>query len=110
MKAENHSVEKLDLVTLKGPDSFEMDKIDFSVYSMHYDHNKKNDKSKYHTFLVFYSGSVILSSSGPETEMVYNKFINIIKDNMEHLKENDASRMNIKESDLMFLENDEEEI
>lgn len=110
MKAEKHSEEKLDLVTLKGPDSFEMDKIDFSVYSMHYDHNKKNDKSKYHTFLVFYSGSVILSSSGPETEMVYNKFINIIKDNMEHLKENDASRMNIKESDLMFLENDEEEI
>ena len=47
---------------------------------------------------------MILSSSGPETEMVYNKFIQIIKDNMDHLKESDLSDMNIKESDLMFLE------
>jgi len=104
MKSEKHSEEKLDLVTLKGPDTFEIEKIDYTVYSLHYDHNKKNDKNKYHTFLVFYSGSVILSSSGPETEMVYNKFIQIIKDNMEHLRESDPSDMNIKESDLMFLE------
>lgn len=102
MRAERHAEEKLDLVILKGRDDYEMEKIDYSVYSIHYDHNKKNEKVKYHTFLVFYSGSVILSSSGPETEQVYNQFAEIIQKNVELFKEDNPQKMEVKLSDLIF--------
>lgn len=102
MKAERHSEDQLDLVVMRGRDQYELSKIDFSVYSMHYDHNKKNDKSKYHTFLVFYSGSVILSSSGPETEMVYNRFMDIILSNQEVFREEAKLDMVLAPADLVF--------
>lgn len=103
MRAERHAEEKLDLVILKGRDDYEMEKIDYSVYSIHYDHNKKNEKIKYHTFLVFYSGSVILSSSGPETEQVYNQFAEIIQNNVDLFKEDTSQVIDIKSSDLRFM-------
>lgn len=104
MKAEKHAEDKLDMVVMKGKEQFDMEKIDFSVYSMHYDQNKKNDKNKYHTFLVFYSGSVILSSSGPETEMVYNRFVNIIQNHQSVFKEEPKPDMILAPSDLVFVE------
>jgi hypothetical protein len=40
---------------------------------------KKDGKTdKYHTFLVFYSGSVIQSGRGPEMESIYNDFMTIM--------------------------------
>jgi hypothetical protein len=104
MEAKRPSEEKLDMVVMKGPDDFEKSLVDFSVYSLHYDHNKKNEKKKYHTFLVFYSGSVILSSCGPETEMVYNRFAEIIEQNKESLKEDPDEVLTIDSSELLFLE------
>jgi hypothetical protein len=104
MEAKQHAEEKLDLVVLKGLDDFELTKVDFSIYSMHYDHNKKNEKKKYHTFLVFYSGSVILSSCGPETEMVYNRFADIIAQNKALLKEDPDEILTIESTDLIFVE------
>jgi hypothetical protein len=105
MKSNNHTEEKLDMIIMKSKEDVDIQKIDFSLYSMYYDYNKKLNKDKYHTFLVFYSGSVILSSSGPDTEDVYNKFITIIKDNKELF--NDTStydeKINITENDMMFL-------
>ena len=83
MKSTNHSHEQLDFVIMKSKEEIEMKKIPFSLYSQYYDYNKKLHKDKYHTFLVFYSGSVILSSSGPETEEVYREFFNIIKENRD---------------------------
>jgi hypothetical protein len=102
MKAERHAEDQLDLVVMRGRDQYELSKIDFSVYSMHYDHNKKIDKSKYHTFLVFYSGSVILSSSGPETEQVYNRFMDIILSNQEKFREEVKPDMVLAPADLVF--------
>jgi hypothetical protein len=104
MEAKKPSEEKLDLVLLKKADDFEKTQIDFSVYSLHYDQNKKNEKKKYHTFLVFYSGSVILSSCGPETEMVYNRFADIVNKNKDLLRENADEVLTIESKDLIFLE------
>jgi len=104
MKAEKHAEEKLDMVVMKGWGAFEMQQIDFSVYSMHYDHNKKNDKDKYHTFLVFYSGSVILSSSGPETEHVYNRFMDIIQRNQTVFREEPSHDIQLSPADLVFVQ------
>ena len=73
------------------------------IYGNHY--NKKLNKDKYHTFLVFYSGSVILSSSGPDTEEVYNQFMKIIQEN-KHVF-NDTTKYDEKvelvKSDMMFV-------
>lgn len=44
------------------------------------DRQKKIDKSRYHTFLIFHSGKVIMSSISKEfSEAVYYQFINIMK-------------------------------
>ena len=104
MEAKRHSEEKLDMVVMKGSNDFEKSQVDFSVYQLHYDHNKKNEKKKYHTFLVFYSGSVILSSCGPETEMVYNRFAQIIEENKATLREDPDEVLVIDSSDLLFVE------
>lgn len=40
---------------------------------------KEHKKTKYHTFLVFHSGSIIQSGSGPEMKQVYDEFIQILK-------------------------------
>jgi hypothetical protein len=105
MKSNHHSEEKLDLVVMSSRHDFSIQKIDFSLYSMYYDYNKKLNKDKYHTFLVFYSGSVILSSSGPDTEEVYNEFMNIIQENKELFRDKTSSsdKINLSEKDMIFL-------
>jgi len=89
---------------MKSKEEIEIHKIDFSLYSMYYDYNKKLNKDKYHTFLVFYSGSVILSSSGPDTEDVYNEFVKIIRDHTDlfHDKSN-YDEIDLSQTDMMFL-------
>lgn len=105
MKSNHHSEEKLDLVVMSSRHDFAIQKIDFSLYSMYYDYNKKLNKDKYHTFLVFYSGSVILSSSGPDTEEVYNEFMKIIQENKELFRDKTSSsdKINLSEKDMIFL-------
>lgn len=49
--------------------------------------NKEMKKEKYHTFLVFCSGSIIQSGSGPEMENVYNDFMKILLSNRQHFEE-----------------------
>ena len=53
------------------------------------DREKKKElkKEKYHTFLVFCSGSIIQSGSGPDMENVYKEFMNILLKNREHFEE-----------------------
>ena len=104
MKSASHSNEKLDFITMMSRNDVVIDKIDYSLYSTYYDYNKKFNKDKYHTFLVFYSGSVILSSSGPDTEDVYNKFIEIIKENKDTFidKKNYDEAVTLSKSDMVF--------
>ena len=105
MKSNHHTEEKLDLVVMSSRDEVTIQKIDFSLYSMYYDYNKKLQKDKYHTFLVFYSGSVILSSSGPDTEEVYNQFVRIIQENRELFTDRTVTndKIELTEKDMIFL-------
>ncbi len=105
MKSNHHADENLDLVVMSSRDDVSIQKIDFSLYSMYYDYNKKLNKDKYHTFLVFYSGSVILSSSGPDTEEVYNQFMDIIKQNRELFTDRTATqeKVELSKKDMLFL-------
>ena len=48
---------------------------------------KESKKEKYHTFLVFCSGSIIQSGSGPDMESVYRDFISILLKNRNHFEE-----------------------
>jgi TATA-box binding protein (TBP) (component of TFIID and TFIIIB) len=48
---------------------------------------KEKKKEKYHTFLVFCSGSIIQSGSGPDMEHVYKEFINVLMNNRSHFEE-----------------------
>ena len=105
MKSKNHADEKLDMVVMKSLQDMDIQKIDFSLYSLYYDYNKKLSKEKYHTFLVFYSGSVILSSSGPDTEDVYNQFVTIINEHKDlfHDQSVQEERIDLSEQDMIFI-------
>lgn len=48
---------------------------------------KKEKKIKHHTFLIFCSGSVIQSGSGPEMETIYYEIMKLLIDNKEEFKE-----------------------
>ena len=51
------------------------------------DKKKEVVKDKYHTFLVFCSGSIIMSSSGPQMENVHNQFVKILLENRHCFEE-----------------------
>lgn len=48
---------------------------------------KESKKEKYHTFLVFHSGSIIQSGSGPDMKEIYNTFMNILLTNKNKFME-----------------------
>lgn len=43
-------------------------------------------KKKYHTFLVFSTGSIIMSSKGKNMEKIFNDIVNILLQNREHFE------------------------
>lgn len=61
-------------------------------FSLLKDKNKdsiiKTCESKFHTILVFHSGSIIQSGRGPHMADVYDKFIRLIFENKDKFKEN----------------------
>jgi len=64
--------------------------VPFSSYTSYLDEKEKkkeNKKEKYHTFLVFHSGSIIQSGSGPEMCDVYTKFITMLNKNRKEFEE-----------------------
>jgi hypothetical protein len=60
-----------------------------SYYSLLEDKEKKKEKKKekYHTFLVFASGSIIMSSRGPDMERVFYELIQILLQNRSEFEE-----------------------
>lgn len=71
----------LDSIEILPDLSIEKNSVPFSTYISYLDEKEKkkeNKKEKYHTFLVFHSGSIIQSGSGPEMNEIYNKFITVL--------------------------------
>ncbi len=87
----------------KQPYDYELDCLEMisSTESKHYltpyseyiryldkkDKKKEVVKEKYHTFLVFCSGSVIQSGSGPMMEKVYKDLVTILLNNRQSFEE-----------------------
>jgi TATA-box binding protein (TBP) (component of TFIID and TFIIIB) len=64
--------------------------VPFKYYNSFLDEKeqkKEIKKESYHTFLVFHSGSIIQSGSGPDMGNVYNKFISILLSEKKHFEE-----------------------
>ena len=64
--------------------------VPFSSYISYLDEKEKkkeNKKEKYHTFLVFHSGSIIQSGSGPEMNSVYTNFVTILNKYRKYFEE-----------------------
>ena len=71
-------------------DEIKYSHVDYSEYFTYFSEKEKKKeakKKKYHTFLVFCSGSVIQSGSGPEMETVYNNFMSVITRNKSLFEE-----------------------
>lgn len=69
---------------------FSISKVPYARYLDFLDEKEKKKeakKVKFHTFLVFCSGSVIQSSSGPDMERVYKQFMRIILKNRSKFEE-----------------------
>ena len=79
--------------------------VPFNSYISYLDEKerkKENKKEKYHTFLVFHSGSIIQSGSGPEMINVYNKFVNIL---MLYKKEFEEILNTNNKQDILKMQN-----
>ena len=75
-----------------------------SYYSLLEDKEKKKEKKKekYHTFLVFASGSIIMSSRGPDMERVFYELIQIMLQNRAEFEEtlvNSSKKLEITDPD-----------
>lgn len=77
------SLEIIDGVSIEGEVPYD----DYLLYIDEKEKKKEGKKEKYHTFLVFCSGSIIQSGSGPEMENVYREFMKIILSNRQHFEE-----------------------
>ena len=55
---------------------------------------KKSKKEKYHTFLVFASGSIIMSSRGPLMKQVFSELLELLNENKEQIIEKTTVREN----------------
>jgi hypothetical protein len=67
-----------------------IEKVDYNEYKILLEDkqkNKEHNKEKYHTFLVFASGSIIMSSRGPLMKKVFQNLINMLLEYREHFEE-----------------------
>lgn len=81
IKSNQPYEDNLDSVEILPDLSIQKTVVPFSSYVSFLDEKEKKKekkKEKYHTFLVFHSGSIIQSGSGPEMNTVYNKFFEIL--------------------------------
>ena len=71
----------------------------FEEYKTLLDKKKETKKDKHHTFLVFASGSIIMSSRGSEMKEVYDSLIDILTNNREHFEDNSYNYEKEKEKE-----------
>lgn len=68
------------------------------------DLNKKN-QDKYHTFLVFASGSIIMSTAGKEMAEIFYRLIRLLINNRKHIEDKEESNVVI---DSSWIEKDQD--
>ena len=81
----------------------------YDIYKTLLDKKKETKKDKYHTFLVFASGSVIMSSGGSEMKEVYNNIVNILIRNREHFEDQKYVAQEWSEDEEDIYEDEEDD-
>ncbi len=71
----------------------------FEEYKTLLDKKKETKRDKHHTFLVFASGSIIMSSRGSEMKEVYDSLIDILTNNRKHFEDTSYSLKEEEERD-----------
>lgn len=106
IKSRNPFESKLNSLYIRENGEVRYDIVNYEEYLKYLDEKEKKKeltKQKYHTFLVFCSGSIIQSGSGPDMENVYKEFMNILLSNKKHFEEKLIDEEKKLEDD--FLEN-----
>lgn len=93
IKSNTPYEENLNSIELLSDLTIKKEVVPFSSYVFLLDEKEKKEKKKetkkekYHTFLVFHSGSIIQSGSGPDMKDIYNTFMNILLTNKDKFME-----------------------
>jgi len=74
----------------------------FEEYKILLNKKKETKRDKHHTFLVFASGSIIMSSRGSEMKEVYDSLIDILTNNREHFEDTSYNYEKEKEEDEKY--------
>lgn len=90
LKSEHPYEKNLTQLIIEEDDSYQTCLVPYEKYLDFLDEKEKKKelrKVKFHTFLVFGSGSIIMSGSGPDMERVYKQFMKIILKNRSKFEE-----------------------
>jgi hypothetical protein len=81
----------------------------FEEYKTLLDKKKETKREKHHTFLVFASGSIIMSSRGSEMKEVYDSLVDILINNREEFEDKSYSHLEDEEKCNTLLKDESEE-
>jgi len=90
LQSEHPYEPNLNQLIIKTDSEYEIVSVPYSEYLSFLDEKelkKEMKKVKFHTFLVFCSGSIIQSGSGPDMEKVYKKFMKTLLGNRKQFEE-----------------------
>lgn len=90
LKANHHSDPAINRLRITGAGEVMEDSIPYEEFLSSLSAKAQRDerlKEAYHTFLVFASGSIIMSSAGREMDMVFNKLVRILVQHRQDLEE-----------------------
>ncbi len=75
-------------------------------FSVLQDKDKKQEKKKdsYHTFLVFASGSIIMSSKGPDMKNIFYELVSILVKNRDLFEEPFEPEKKVKKSTMTIIQ------
>jgi TATA-box binding protein (TBP) (component of TFIID and TFIIIB) len=74
----------------------------FEEYKILLDKKKETKREKHHTFLVFASGSIIMSSRGSEMKEVYDSLVDILINNRDEFEDKNFNYEKEKEEDEKY--------
>lgn len=96
LKAVNRCDQQLVRLRITGLGECIEDKINYDdFFNTLSTKDQKDEKKKlgYHTFLVFASGSIIMSSAGCEMPLVFNKLVKLLVENRKNIEEGDDTKI-----------------
>jgi TATA-box binding protein (TBP) (component of TFIID and TFIIIB) len=99
IKSNNKFDSKLNRLQITAEGECIEDTINFEEFYNTLSAKEQKDESKkdaFHTFLVFASGSIIMSSSGMEMPLIFNKLVKLLIENRDKIEEKPDTNISIE--------------